>query len=83
MIRFFLFVFIIIIIIKFISKNKLHYYFNYKLIDTKYNLCELNYIYYDNNNIIRKDKMIVIKSDCENIIEVLEDCYLNNIKIKG
>lgn len=80
MIRFFLTIIIITLLVR---KNQKHYYFNSKIISNKYNLSELRYIYYDNNNMIRKDKMIILNSDIEEIIEILEECFNKKIKIKG
>lgn len=65
---------------RYIKKASKDYYFNYKQISDKYNLYELNYIYYDKYNQIRKDKMIILKSDLEEIMDILEILFNSKIK---
>jgi hypothetical protein len=80
MIRFFFFLILCYFLYKYIKKASRYYYFNYKQISDKYNLYELNYIYYDEYNQIRKDKMVVLKSDIEDIINILEILFNSKIK---
>jgi hypothetical protein len=80
MIRFFLLLIILYFLCIYIKKASKDYYFNYKQISDKYNLYELNYIYYDEYNQIRKDKMIILKSDIEDIMNILEILFNSKIK---
>lgn len=80
MIRFFLIFLILLFLCKYIRYANKDYYFNYKKISDKYNLYELNYIYYNKYNQIRKDKMIVLESDLNEIINILEIMFNNKIK---
>lgn len=80
MIRFFLLFIMLYFLCKYIKRASKDYYFNYKQISDKYNLYEINYIYYDKYNQIRKDKMIVLKNDVEDIINILEILFNSKIK---
>ena len=80
MIRFFLLLIILYFLCIYFKIACIDYYFNYKQISDKYNLYELNYIYYDEYNQIRKDKMIILKSDIEDIMNILEILFNSKIK---
>lgn len=79
MIRFF--VFIIIVFIAFCKYYKKSPFFNIEVISKKYNLVNLKYIYLNDYNYIRKDNIILLYEDALEISNVLEDCYINKIKL--
>ena len=82
MIKIFLMPLILYIVFYYIRLRKNDYYFNYKIIDEERNLVLLNYIYYDQDKIIRKDKMIIPESYALDIINAFEECFNKNISIK-
>lgn len=81
MIKFFIWLLLVVIFFIYYNKYKCDWYFNFYLINRKYNLVLINFIYYDKNNNIRHGKMIVPKSDAREIINILEECFLEKINI--
>lgn len=79
MYKFFIWIIIILFVSVYYKKYKCKWYFNYHLISKKYNLVMLEFIYYNDKNEIKKGKMIVPKDSVLNLIEVLEQCFLEKI----
>lgn len=81
MIKFFIWLVSVIIFFVYYKKYKCDWYFKYRIINRKYNLVLVNFIYYDKNNIIKNGKMVVPKMDADEIINILEECFLEKINI--
>lgn len=79
MYKFFIWILIIIISTSFYKKYKCSWYFNYHIINKKYNLVMIEFLYYYEVDKIKKGKIIVPKDSSSELIEVLEECFLEKI----
>lgn len=81
MIKFFIWLLFVFIIYIWYKKYKFKWYFNYRVINKKYNLVTVEFLYYDNSNIIRKGKLVVQKMDSLDIINILQECFIEKIAL--
>lgn len=81
MYKFLLWIIIILISSAYYKKCKCKWYFNYRLINNKYNLVQLEFIYYDSKYNLKKGKLIVPKDSANSLIEILELCFLEKISL--
>ena len=80
MIRFFFVIIILFLTFNYIKKVNKNYFFYIKKINEQYNIVVLNYVYL--NEYIEKSTLLVLKEDVEDLINILEDCYINDIRLK-
>ena len=66
-----------ILIIIYLNRN---IHFNYKKINSKYNLIKINFLCWKNNKLY-KDNIVVLKEDIE-ILKLLEKNYINKKEIR-
>jgi len=81
MIKFFIWLLFVFIIYVWYKKYKFKWYFNYRVINKKYNLVTVEFLYYDKSNIIRKGKLVVQKMDSLDIINILQECFIEKINL--
>lgn len=58
-----------------------HEFFYVKDENIEYGLANLMFIYLDLENYIQQTNMILLKEDAIDIKNILEDCYISNIKL--
>lgn len=80
MIRFFFVIIILFLTFNYIKKVNKNHFFYIKKINEQYNIVVLNYVYL--NEYIEKSTLLVLKEDVEDLINILEDCYINDIRLK-
>lgn len=81
MIRFLIWLLFVFILYLWYRKYKFTWYFNYRVINKKYNLVTVEFLYYDKSNIIRKGKLVVEKMDSQDIINILQECFIEKISL--
>ncbi len=81
MIKFFIWLLFVFIIYVWYKKYKFKWYFNCRVINKKYNLVTVEFLYYDKSNIIRKGKLVVQKMDSLDIINILQECFIEKIAL--
>lgn len=79
MIRFFIWLSLILISISYYKKYRCNWYFQTKLVDEKYNLVLIEFLYYDKKLNIKKGKILVPKDSSSEMKELLEEHFLEKI----
>ena len=82
MIRFLFLVILLVSIYLYIKYHEQHPYFKVELISKKYNLANLQFIYLNKSDYIEGSNMILLLEDAKELMDVLEDCYIDNIKLE-
>lgn len=80
MIRFLFLIILSFLVYLYLKHFEHHPYFFIVEVDTEYNLIELNFLNLNKKEYIERNSIIVLKEDVSDLMNILEDCYLNNIK---
>jgi hypothetical protein len=81
MIRFFIWLLLTLIIVKFYKKYKYNWYFRIDEYDELKDLVLINFLYYDKQNNIKKGRIIVGTESGLEIKSLLEELFLEKISI--
>lgn len=81
MIRFFIWLLLTLIIVKFYKKYKYNWYFRIDEYDELEDLVLINFLYYDKQKNIKKGKIIVGTESGLEIKNLLEELFLEKISI--
>lgn len=81
MIRFFIWLLLTLIIVKFYKKYKYNWYFRIDEYDELEDLVLINFLYYDKQNNIKKGRIIVGTESGLEIKNLLEELFLEKISI--
>lgn len=81
MIRFFIWLLLTLIIVKFYKKYKYNWYFRIDEYDELEDLVLINFLYYDKQNNIKKGRIIVGTESGLEIKSLLEELFLEKIAI--
>ena len=81
MIRFLFIIILILAVYLYLKYYEHHPYFFIKRINHKYNLVELNFFVLNKRYYIEKEKLILLEEDANDLIDVLEELYIDNIVV--
>jgi len=82
MIKFLFLIIMLVVIFLYLKYHEQHPYFYIEKISKKYNIVNLYFINLNEDDYIEKNNIVLLEEDAIELKNILEDCYIDNIRIK-